>query len=92
MKEIINKIIDLLKTLAPKLLSGRYYLTIAFSTTYCLIMLGLTIALLKKIIVVETYVALLGAFALIVREIAGDYFSRNDRQTNNPNVSLGSSK
>ena len=65
------------KEIWEKLFSGRYYLTIAFSTTYCLIMTGLTIALLKKIIVVETYVALLGAFALIVREIADDYFKQD---------------
>jgi hypothetical protein len=71
--------LEILKPIAQKLSSGRWYLTVVFSTSYCLIMLGLTIALLKKIIEVETYVALLGAFALIVREIADDYFKRDDR-------------
>jgi hypothetical protein len=33
----------------------------------------------KKIISVETGVALIASFALIVREIADDYFKRDDR-------------
>ena len=65
-----------------KLLSGRYYLTIIFSTSYCFIMIGLTIALLKRLINTETYIALLGAFILVVREIADDYFKREDRTQN----------
>lgn len=43
-------------------------------------MLGCTIAMLKTRINTETYIALVGAFALIVREIADDYFNRQDRK------------
>ena len=39
-------------------------------------MVLLTVAVLKKIIAIDTYVALLGAFALVVKEIANDYFSK----------------
>ena len=62
-----------------KEVSARKIMAILFSVTYCLILLGCTIALMKKIISVETYVALVGAFALVVREIVSDYFSRTDR-------------
>lgn len=67
-----------------KLLSARFLMAIGFSATYCIIMALLTVALLKKIITVETYVALLGAFALIVREIVSDYFDRDDRVNGKP--------
>lgn len=60
-----------------KLTSAQFLMANYFSITYCLIMIGCTVALLKNKIQVETYVALLGAFALIVREIADDYFKRN---------------
>ena len=63
-----------------KVLSARFLMAVGFSSTYCIIMALLTVALLKKIITVETYVALLGAFALIVREIVQDYFDREDRK------------
>ena len=63
--------------------SARFLMSILFSGTYCLIMLGCTFALMKKIITVETYVALVGAFALVVREIVNDYFERKDRNQQN---------
>ena len=60
-------------------ISARYIMAIGFSITYCIIMLLLTIGLMKKMIGVDTYVAVLGAFALVVREIVSDYFDRKDR-------------
>ena len=63
-----------------QLTSARFLMAILFSTTYCLVMVACTIALLMKIITVETYVALLGAFALVVREIVSDYFERKDKK------------
>jgi len=63
-----------------QLTSARFLMSVLFSGTYCLIMLGCTYALIKKIITVETYVALVGAFALVVREIVNDYFERKDRK------------
>jgi hypothetical protein len=64
-----------------KEISARKYMTIIFSTTYCLIMFGLTIALLIKLIRLDTYIACLASFVLIVREISEAYFKREDRQT-----------
>ena len=69
--------------LTAKFTSARFLMAILFSTTYCLVILGCTVALLLKILAVETYVALVGAFALIVREIASDYFGREDRKSEN---------
>ncbi len=63
-----------------KPVSGRKFMTICFSTTYCFIMILITGALLKKLIQVETYIALVGGFALVVKEIANDYFKREDRK------------
>ena len=67
-----------------KEISARKVMAIMFSITYCLIMMACTIALLKKTVTVETYVALLGAFALVVREIISAYFERKDRVNRTP--------
>ena len=64
-------------------LSARKFMAMLFSSTYCIVILLCSVALLKKIITVETYVALLGAFALVVREIVSDYFERKDRKQDN---------
>ena len=63
-------------------ISARKFMAICFSIVYCAIMLILTFAFAKKLVAVETYLALLGTFALIVKEIANDYFDRSDRVTN----------
>jgi len=60
-------------------MGARYIMTILFSSTYCLVILGCTVALLIGYMAVETFIAVLGAFALVVREIASSYFSRTDR-------------
>jgi energy-converting hydrogenase Eha subunit A len=57
-------------------ISARYIMAVLFSITYCIIMALLTIAVMKKVVGVDTYVAVLGAFALVVREIVSDYFQR----------------
>ena len=62
-----------------KEISARKIMAIMFSITYCVIMVSCTIALIIKLLTVETYVALLGAFALVVREIVDNYFNRTDR-------------
>ena len=64
------------------IISARFIMAIGFSLTYCLIMIASTIALLYKILTVETFVALLGAFALVVREIVSDYFKRKRPEDN----------
>jgi hypothetical protein len=67
------------ETKVKKEMSARKVMAIMFSVTYCLVILTCTMLLWKKIITVETYVALVGAFALMVREIVNDYFERKDR-------------
>ncbi|CAK0754900.1 hypothetical protein CCP1ISM_50014 [Azospirillaceae bacterium] len=66
-----------------KNLSARFIMAVGFSLTYCLIMVACTKLVADKTINVETYVALIGAFALIVREIVNDYFERKDRTNGN---------
>ncbi len=64
-------------------LSARKFMAVWYSLTYGIIMVGITIAFVKKLIIPETYIALLGGFALIAKEIANDYFDRNDRTNGN---------
>ena len=63
-------------------LSARKFMAIWYSVIYGIIMVGITIAFVKKIIIPETYIALLGGFALIAKEIANDYFDKKDNITN----------
>ena len=65
-----------------KEISARKFMAIWYSVIYGIIMVFITIAFVKKIIIPETYIALLGGFALIAKEIASDYFDRTDRITN----------
>lgn len=74
-----QEIEKMIKRIIDKLLSARFLMAIFFSMTYCIMMGIVTVALLRKILSVETYVALVAAFALIVRQIADDYFNRDDR-------------
>lgn len=69
----------LLIAMLAKVLSARFLMAVGFSFTYCLVIVLLTYALIKKIINVTTYVALLGTFSLVVKEIVSDYFDRDDR-------------
>ncbi len=62
--------------------SARKFMAVFFTITYCSVIIGITIALLKGKLAVETYVALLASFVLIVREITDAYFKREDRITN----------
>jgi len=62
--------------------SARKFMAIWYSIIYGIIMVGITIAFVMKLIIPETYIALLGGFALIAKEIANDYFDRGDRVTN----------
>jgi 1,4-dihydroxy-2-naphthoate octaprenyltransferase len=64
--------------------SARKFMAVFFSAVYGIIMIVLTYAFTLKLINTETYIALLGAFALIVKEIVNDYFDR-DRTKDQPN-------
>ena len=61
-------------------ISARKFMAIFFSIVYGLIMLMVTVIFWQKLIPAETYIALLGAFALVVKEIANDYFDRDRTQ------------
>jgi hypothetical protein len=63
-----------------KLFSAQFLMAVLFTSTYCLIMLGCTYAMIKGKVGTETYIALLATFALIVREIADAYFKRNRKK------------
>jgi uncharacterized membrane protein (DUF485 family) len=62
--------------------SARFLMAILFSVTYCGVILLCTYAMVKKVIAVETGIALIAAFALVVREIVSDYFRRNRPEEN----------
>ena len=63
-------------------ISARKFMAVWYSIVYGIIMIAITFTFAKKIITPETYIALLGGFALIAKEIANDYFDRSDRITN----------
>jgi len=62
------------------MLSGRKYITIAMTTTYCLVVIGLTIATMKKVVSVEVLLGVLGGFALAFGLMNEWYFKRDDRK------------
>ena len=62
--------------------SARFIMTILFSFSYCVVIIMCTHAMIIKVLAVETGVALIGAFAIIVREIANDYFQRKRPEEN----------
>ena len=61
-------------------LSARFIMAVIFTVTYCGVMFGCTLAMLQKTIPMDTYIAVLATFALIVREITDAYFKREDRK------------
>lgn len=62
-----------------KSVSARFVMAVGFSLTYCFIMIACVLLTGLKILTAQTFIALLGGFALIVREIVNDYFERKDR-------------
>lgn len=65
-----------------KLLSGRYFQSVIFSTTYCICIVGSLILAIKKIISVEVFLALFAGFTPMVILINEWYFKREDRAKN----------
>lgn len=63
-----------------KLLSGRYLMTIAFSITYCLVIIGFCILAGMGKIKVETLLAIFTNFATLVALIANWYFKRDRKK------------
>ncbi len=66
-----------------KITSGRFIMTIAFSLTYCLIMVGSVIMVIKKIINIEVFLGLFSGFTAILMTIKDSYFFRSDRHKDN---------
>jgi hypothetical protein len=61
-------------------MGARYVMAIMFSGTLC-VMAGLCTAMLwQKLINLETFLAVVTPFILIVREITDAYFKREDRK------------
>jgi len=58
-------------------ISARKFMAVWFSIVYGIIMIIITAAFWFKDLTPETYIALLGAFALIVKEIVNDYFDKD---------------
>ena len=82
MSELLNKAENLIKPIIDKSLSARFLMALAFSFTYCLVIIACTIALFKKLLTIETYIALLASFVLVVREITDSYFKRDRSKEN----------
>ncbi len=64
-----------------KIFSARFLMALLFTITYCLIELACVYLVYKKVMSVEVYIAQLATFTVIMREIAGWYFERDDRPT-----------
>ena len=73
MSEYLKRVID-------KLLSGRYYQTVVFTTTYCLVILGLCVMTIRKIIDAATFLGVFAGFTTMVVLINEWYFKREDRK------------
>ena len=79
---MINKIID-------KLLSGRFFATVAVVGTYCIVMVGSVYMAISKILSVEAFLGLMSGFSLLTREICDSYFKRSDRAIEQPKKENG---
>lgn len=66
-------------------MSGRKFMSIAFTVTYCLCILGSLILTVIKVLDVKVFLALLTGFAPMVLHINNAYFSR-DRTKEENNV------
>ena len=71
------------KKILEKIFSARFIMAVVFSATYCGMLLGCVYLVTKGKMDTPTLVALIGAFAIIVREIAEWYFIRPDRKNEN---------
>ncbi len=75
--------INIPENIKEKLTSGRYYQTVSLTSTYCLCMIAFCIMAIKKIIAIETLLAIWAGFATMVVLINEWYFKREDRTKEN---------
>jgi len=59
--------------------SARKFMTIAFTITYCLVIIGSVILTFTKLITIEVFLALLTGFTTMMMYIIKSYFDRDDR-------------
>jgi hypothetical protein len=60
-------------------MSARFIMAVMFCSTFCVAVLMATWAFINKILPIDGFLAILGPFILVVREVAAAYFDRNDR-------------
>lgn len=71
---------EFLKHILEKFSSGRWLQTVAFTFTYCIVILGLTYMTIKKTISVDVFLAVWAGFTPLVILITEWYFKREDRK------------
>lgn len=63
-----------------KELSGRKFILMTIISTYCIILVGLMVAMLKKVIEPTVFLGTLVGFAALASQICDWYFRREDRE------------
>jgi len=61
-------------------MSARFIMAVMFCLTFCIAVLVATWAFVSKTLPTDGFLAILGPFILVVREIAAAYFDRADRK------------
>ena len=69
-----------------KLTSGRFIMTVAFTVTYCLVIIASIVLAIMKLLMIETFLALIAGFLGLTTLIVESYFKR-DRKNGGDNVS-----
>ena len=80
---LIQANINIPDKIKEKLTSGRYFQTVCLTSTYCLCMVAFCIMAIKKIIAIETLLAIWAGFTPMVILINEWYFKREDRVKEN---------
>jgi len=65
--------------IVAKFTSARWFMTVAFTSTYCIAILGLCLLAIKKTITTEVFLAVWAGFTPMVILINEWYFKREDR-------------
>jgi len=63
-----------------KLLSGRYFLVVVITSTYCITILKCVGLVAQKLMAIETFIALFAGLSTLAGTIVYAYFDRKDRE------------